>query len=316
MSSTGGPPVDSAKSGKRDSAASNSSSSDDGYHPADYDEIWNLHTMSYHIQGEDAKKKVHTALKEAARKTEKKDRNHTTNVVDEKPPEEVATNDTQRRDPSRASLQGVQNSELQRPTGAVYVGQTLRDMAHGFGKQTWTSGATYEGAWRKDAMEGYGSLDSPDGASYKGDWRNNRQHGVGEYDAPDGSLYKGQWVNGKMHGHGQYTWLDGSTYEGDFSQGERSGHGVMKFANGASYDGAWEDSKQHGEGVYTTAEGESRPGVWQRGERTQRTAVSLDPSPVSFEMALENAHGVPRYNSARQDRCTDRCCKSGECCIS
>ena len=75
--------------------------------------------------------------------------------------------------------------------GAVYKGQWLGQMKHGFGVQTW-----------------------PDGARYEGFWKYNKACGRGKFWHVDGDVFEGEWLDDKANGYGVYVHMNGARYEG------------------------------------------------------------------------------------------------------
>jgi hypothetical protein len=71
------------------------------------------------------------------------------------------------------------NSEVFRgtfrwPTGAIYIGEILGGMRHGFGLMKYPNGSTYEGAYANDKRSGFGVMTYPDGRQLQGQWKDDR----------------------------------------------------------------------------------------------------------------------------------------------
>lgn len=63
-----------------------------------------------------------------------------------------------------------ERGEIVFKNGAVYQGQWLGDMKHGYGVQVWPDGARYEGYWRYNKACGKGKFWHVDGDVFEGEW--------------------------------------------------------------------------------------------------------------------------------------------------
>eukprot|EP01022_Parablepharisma_sp_SALTPOND_P004605 TRINITY_DN120618_c0_g1_i1.p5 TRINITY_DN120618_c0_g1~~TRINITY_DN120618_c0_g1_i1.p5 ORF type:complete len:148 (+),score=20.30 TRINITY_DN120618_c0_g1_i1:406-849(+) len=63
---------------------------------------------------------------------------------------------------------------------------------------TLTNGAVYKGQWLGQMRHGYGVQVWPDGARYEGNWRYNKAHGKGKFFHVEGDVYEGDWVEDKV----------------------------------------------------------------------------------------------------------------------
>jgi hypothetical protein len=77
--------------------------------------------------------------------------------------------------------------------GAVYKGQWLGDMKHGYGVQVWPDGARYEGYWRFNKACGKGKFWHVDGDVFEGEWNDDKANGYGVYVHMNGARYEGYW---------------------------------------------------------------------------------------------------------------------------
>ncbi|CCW69109.1 unnamed protein product [Phytomonas sp. Hart1] len=103
------------------------------------------------------------------------------------------------------------------PTGDCYAGLYRQNERHGKGIYWWSqTSALYCGDWVGNLRHGYGRMVYPDGSRYLGHWTNDSKNGQGRYIYVDGSNYDGMWVNNEKHGRGRYNFTDGSSYLGSF----------------------------------------------------------------------------------------------------
>ena len=71
-------------------------------------------------------------------------------------------------DESLSSGQLEERSEVVFKNGAIYKGQWLGNMKHGYGIQVWPDGARYEGYWKANKACGKGKFWHVDGDVFEG----------------------------------------------------------------------------------------------------------------------------------------------------
>ena len=142
---------------------------------------------------------------------------------------------------------------------AVYEGDMINGMRHGFGRLT-TPRYVRLGTWRNDQFTGWGResrrngdvlegryidgkvtgkgiLKNAKGNLYVGDFVESRRHGYGELDT-NRIHYKGGFVGDRFNGRGIIHFkIEGHDYDGDFRDNEINGNGVFRWTNGDVYDG-------------------------------------------------------------------------------
>lgn len=103
------------------------------------------------------------------------------------------------------------------PSGDCYAGEYKQNQREGRGVYWWSkTAAMYCGEWMRNLRHGYGRMVYPDGSRYLGYWVNGKRSGEGRYVYPDGSSYDGSWISNVKHGTGTYCFTDGSKYTGLF----------------------------------------------------------------------------------------------------
>lgn len=70
------------------------------------------------------------------------------------------------------------------------------------------SGAVYTGEWLGNLRHGYGTMQWQDGSSYYGQWSLGKAHGYGKFVYANGDMYTGRWRNDKTNGWGQWQRTD------------------------------------------------------------------------------------------------------------
>ena len=110
-----------------------------------------------------------------------------------------------------------ERSDVVFKNGAVYKGQWLGNMKHGFGVQVWPDGARYEGFWKYNKACGRGKFWHVDGDVFEGEWLDDKANGYGVYVHMNGARYEGYWEQDLQHGPGKEVWTDGSRYQGDYN---------------------------------------------------------------------------------------------------
>ncbi|KAL7737560.1 hypothetical protein ACLKA6_007681 [Drosophila palustris] len=115
--------------------------------------------------------------------------------------------------------------------GLIYEGQWHLGQRHGHGtlRRQGANGhaeRVYVGQWLRDVRCGEGKQYYGDGSVYYGQWRDNARHGHGIQWHADGRIYIGEWLKDAMHGRGVLYAANGNRYVGEFENGCKSGLGV------------------------------------------------------------------------------------------
>ncbi|CCW61300.1 unnamed protein product [Phytomonas sp. EM1] len=137
------------------------------------------------------------------------------------------------------------------PNGDCYTGLYRQNERHSKGIYWWSqTSALYCGEWLKNLRHGYGRMVYPDGSRYLGHWANDSKNGQGRYIYVDGSTYDGMWVSNEKHGRGRYDFPDGSSYVGSFFHNDFV-CGEWRLACGTvRYVGSFEKDVPVGAGVF------------------------------------------------------------------
>lgn len=201
-----------------------------------------------------------------------------------------------------------------------YSGSWLRNVRHGYGKQTWRhTGNEYAGQWADDAMHGHGRLETramrytghfisgeQEGQGlqvwknegldqYEGEFLASRPHGRGTFTFPlKGESYVGGVAYGLMSGEGEYRYADGSRYSGQWRSGRQNGKGELSYADNTVYRGEFVDDTFHGEGLFAEADGSVYTGRLDHDRRVD----------VGTTVKGDGKREVRRYSkSGRLDQC-------------
>ena len=199
---------------------------------------------------------------------------------------------------------------------AVYEGDMINGMRHGFGRLT-TPRYVRLGTWRNDQFTGWGResrrngdvlegryvdgkvtgkgiLKNAKGNLYVGDFVESRRHGYGELDT-NRIHYKGGFVGDRFNGKGIIHFkIEGHDYDGDFRDNEINGNGVFRWTNGDVYDGQMRRGKMNGVGRYTYANGQIYEGNYVNGVKEGRGRLIY---PNGFVYDGDFIGGRPRGNA-------------------
>ena len=199
---------------------------------------------------------------------------------------------------------------------AVYEGDMLNGMRHGFGRLT-TPKYVRLGMWRDDQFTGWGResrrngdvlegkyidgrvtgkgiLKNAKGNLYVGDFVESRRHGYGELDT-NRIHYKGQFLGDRLNGRGIIHFkVEGHDYDGDFKDNEINGNGVFRWTNGDVYDGQMTRGKMNGFGRYTYANGQVYEGNYVNGIKEGKGKLTY---PNGFVYDGDFIGGRPRGNA-------------------
>ena len=199
---------------------------------------------------------------------------------------------------------------------AVYEGDMINGMRHGFGRLT-TPRYVRLGTWRNDQFTGWGResrrngdvlegryidgkvtgkgiLKNAKGNLYVGDFVESRRHGYGELDT-NRIHYKGGFVGDRFNGRGIIHFkIEGHDYDGDFRDNEINGNGVFRWTNGDVYDGQMRRGKMNGVGRYTYANGQIYEGNYVNGVKEGRGRLIY---PNGFVYDGDFIGGRPRGNA-------------------
>ena len=199
---------------------------------------------------------------------------------------------------------------------AVYEGDMLNGMRHGFGRLT-TPKYVRLGTWRNDQFTGWGResrrngdvlegkfidgrvtgkgiLKNAKGNLYVGDFVESQRHGYGELDT-NRIHYKGQFLGDRLNGKGIIHFkIEGHDYDGDFKDNEINGRGVFRWTNGDVYDGLMTRGKMNGLGRYTYANGQIYEGNYINGVKEGKGRLTY---PNGFVYDGDFIGGRPRGNA-------------------
>ncbi len=199
---------------------------------------------------------------------------------------------------------------------AVYEGDMLNGMRHGFGRLT-TPKYVRLGMWRDDQFTGWGResrrngdilegkyidgrvtgkgiLKNAKGNLYVGDFVESRRHGYGELDT-NRIHYKGGFLGDRLNGKGIIHFkVEGHDYDGDFKDNEINGNGVFRWTNGDVYDGQMTRGKMNGFGRYTYANGQIYEGNYVNGIKEGKGKLTY---PNGFVYEGDFIGGRPRGNA-------------------
>jgi hypothetical protein len=199
---------------------------------------------------------------------------------------------------------------------AVYEGDMLNGMRHGFGRLT-TPKYVRLGMWRDDQFTGWGResrrngdvlegkyidgrvtgkgiLKNAKGNLYVGDFVESRRHGYGELDT-NRIHYKGGFLGDRLNGRGIIHFkVEGHDYDGDFKDNEINGNGVFRWTNGDVYDGQMTRGKMNGFGRYTYANGQIYEGNYVNGIKEGKGRLTY---PNGFVYDGDFVGGRPRGNA-------------------
>ncbi len=171
----------------------------------------------------------------------------------------------------------------------TYVGETMNEQRHGFGKlycnsfksengkiEVTTRTLLYQGQWEAGKRQGFGTSYHIIGLPvYRGEWKDDMFHGWGRKYEFDGSWTEGYWESGQPK-HNTMKYVDGyapfdlnhswedftltepdtyacpdsGVYKGDWENGRPHGHGRYVCANHALYEGDWVDGLPNGKGTF------------------------------------------------------------------
>ena len=138
---------------------------------------------------------------------------------------------------------------------AVYEGDMLNGMRHGFGRLT-TPKYVRLGTWRDDQFTGWGRETRRNGDILEGKYMDGRVTGKGILKNAKGNLYVGDFVESRRHGYGE---LDTNRihYKGGFLGDRLNGKGIIHFKiEGHDYDGDFKDNEINGNGVFRWTNGD------------------------------------------------------------
>ena len=199
---------------------------------------------------------------------------------------------------------------------AVYEGDMLNGMRHGFGRLT-TPKYVRLGMWRDDQFTGWGResrrngdvlegksidgrvtgkgiLKNAKGNLYVGDFVESRRHGYGELDT-NRIHYKGGFLGDRLNGRGIIHFkVEGHDFDGDFKDNEINGNGVFRWTNGDVYDGQMTRGKMNGFGRYTYANGQIYEGNYVNGIKEGKGKLIY---PNGFVYDGDFVGGRPRGNA-------------------
>ena len=199
---------------------------------------------------------------------------------------------------------------------AVYEGDMLNGMRHGFGRLT-TPKYVRLGTWRDDQFTGWGResrrngdvlegkyidgrvtgkgiLKNAKGNLYVGDFVESRRHGYGELDT-NRIHYKGGFLGDRLNGRGIIHFkVEGHDFDGDFKDNEINGNGVFRWTNGDVYDGQMTRGKMNGFGRYTYANGQIYEGNYVNGIKEGKGKLIY---PNGFVYDGDFVGGKPRGNA-------------------
>ena len=199
---------------------------------------------------------------------------------------------------------------------AVYEGDMLNGMRHGFGRLT-TLKYVRLGTWRDDQFTGWGResrrngdilegkfidgrvtgkgiLKNAKGNLYVGDFVESRRHGYGELDT-NRIHYKGGFLGDRLNGRGIIHFkVEGHDFDGDFKDNEINGNGVFRWTNGDVYDGQMTRGKMNGFGRYTYANGQIYEGNYVNGIKEGKGKLIY---PNGFVYEGDFVGGRPRGNA-------------------
>ena len=199
---------------------------------------------------------------------------------------------------------------------AVYEGDMVNGMRHGFGRLT-TPKYVRLGTWRDDQFTGWGResrrngdvlegkyidgrvtgkgiLKNAKGNLYVGDFVDSRRHGYGELDT-NRIHYKGEFAGDRFNGRGIIHFkIEGHDYDGDFRDNEINGNGVFRWTNGDVYDGQMTRGKMNGVGRYTYANGQIYEGNYVNGVKEGKGKLTY---PNGFVYDGDFIGGRPRGNA-------------------
>ena len=199
---------------------------------------------------------------------------------------------------------------------AVYEGDMVNGMRHGFGRLT-TPKYVRLGTWREDQFTGWGRESRRNGDVLEGKFIDGRVNGKGILKNAKGNLYVGDFVESKRHGYGEldtnrihykgeflgdrlngkgiiHFKIEGHDYDGDFRDNEINGRGVFRWTNGDVYDGQMTRGKMNGLGRYTYANGQVYEGNYVNGVKEGKGKLTY-PSGLVYDGDFVG--GRPRGNA-------------------
>ena len=215
---------------------------------------------------------------------------------------------------------------------AVYEGDMLNGMRHGFGRLT-TPKYVRLGTWRDDQFTGWGRETRRNGDILEGKYMDGRVTGKGILKNAKGNLYVGDFVESRRHGYGEldtnrihykggflgdrlngkginynklsfqryliikldiHFKIEGHDYDGDFRDNEINGNGVFRWTNGDVYDGQMTRGKMNGFGRYTYANGQIYEGNYVSGVKEGKGKLTY---PNGFVYDGDFIGGRPRGNA-------------------
>jgi len=159
---------------------------------------------------------------------------------------------------------------------AIYLGNVLDQIPHGFGILSNTLGGVYWGNWNKGVGDGIGVYSTSNGFRYEGYFYKDKQHSYGieieNGDSLEGigdvfNKYEGEYYAGVKSGIGIINNKD-YIFSGEFDDNNINGIGEINFSsNNKKYIGEWRNNKMHGIGILVWENGNCHEGIFMNNVR-------------------------------------------------
>ena len=143
-----------------------------------------------------------------------------------------------------------ENSEINKLTCDIYIGEFKRGVAEGYGRLFSRNGEWYIGYFKNNKKDGEGEIHFSDGSFYIGNFKYNNIEGEGKYFFKDGSHYSGNFKDNMFNGKGKMAWADGRMYNGFWENNEMIGKSMHMWNNGNIYEGIYKNNVKAGKGIY------------------------------------------------------------------
>lgn len=129
-----------------------------------------------------------------------------------------------------------------------YVGDTIYNKKHGYGKLKYLYGDSFEGWWYEDILD-VGTRYYNNGDVYVGSFGGNSSiFGLGEYTFANGDYFRGEFIDYSFWGYGSiYIAETGEHYVGNFYEDKYNGYGFIEYENGEVVFGYFVDGEITGQ---------------------------------------------------------------------
>jgi hypothetical protein len=175
---------------------------------------------------------------------------------------------------------------------AVYSGEWLFGLPHGYGIYQDTLGNEYEGMFKMGFFWGEGRLKAEDGSIYLGHFVMGKKHGYGKGILANSTRYEGEWFQNTMHGKGTFFFTKTNYYKGSMKYNVFDGYGELYTRQGV-YKGQFQNNLPHGQGTQFSAGGSSLSGTWVKGKKYGTFTVK-DGNGNTSKISFKNDQQVTR----------------------